>query len=96
MHAVTRFCAGPGAKELFDLLAEKKDDVESVIRGVNGFASYTLFWSDNGGVSLTVCQNKAGTDESVQRAREWIQRNAVHLSVSAPAVSEGEVILQLS
>ena len=74
MHAVIRFYSGPGAKELFDLLAEKKDDVESTIRGVNGFVSYTLFWSPNGGVSMTVCQDKAGTDESVQRAREWIRR----------------------
>jgi hypothetical protein len=96
MHAVTRFYSGPGAKELFDLLAEKKDDVESTIRGVNGFVSYTLFWSPNGGVSMTVCQDKAGTDESVQRAREWIQKNASNINVSPPAVSEGDVILQLS
>lgn len=96
MHAVTRFYSGPGAKELFDLLALKKDDVESVMRGVNGFVSYTLFWSDNGGVSLTVCRDKAGADESVQRARDWIAKNGPHLHVSPPALSEGEVILQLS
>ena len=96
MHAVTRFYSGPGAKELFDLLAENKDDVESVMRGVKGFASYTLFWSTNGGVSLTVCQDKAGADESVERARDWVQKNAAHLKVSPPAVSEGEIILQLS
>ena len=72
-----------GAKELFDLLLEKKDDVESTIRGVKGFVSYTLFWSPNGGVSMTVCKDKAGTDESVQRARESIQKNSP-ISMSVP------------
>jgi hypothetical protein len=34
MHAVVRSYSGPGARELFDLLEARKDDVESVIRSV--------------------------------------------------------------
>lgn len=89
MHAVTRFYSGPGTKELFDLLAEKKDDVESTSRGVKGFVSYTQFWSPNGGVTMTVCQDKAGTDESMERAREWIQKNASNINVSPPLYPRG-------
>jgi hypothetical protein len=96
MHAVTRFYSGPGAKELFDLLAERKDDVEATMRQTQGFVSYTLVATDDGGMSVTVCQDKAGTDDSLRRAREWIQTNAQKTHVGPPAVSEGEVILNLS
>jgi hypothetical protein len=96
MHAVVRSYSGTGAKELFDLLAQRKQDVESLIRGVTGFVSYTLVQTTDGGISVTVCQDKAGADESLQRAREWIQANASGTGVGAPSVSEGSVILQLS
>ena len=35
MHVVSEFYAGPGAKELFDLLDERKADVEALLRGVD-------------------------------------------------------------
>ena len=57
--------------------------------------AYTLVQTADGGISVTVCQDKAGTDESLQRAREWIQANASGTGVGAPSVSEGSVILQL-
>jgi hypothetical protein len=96
MHAVVRSYSGAGAKELFDLLTQRKADVEALIRGVTGFVAYTLVQTADGGISVTVCQDKAGADESLQRAREWIQANAAGTGVGAPAVSEGSVILQLS
>ena len=96
MHAVVRDYSGPGAKELFDLLEERKTEVEEIIRAVVGFKSYALIRTDGGGVSVTVCQDKAGTDQSLQIARDWIRDNASDLSTSPPAVSEGSVILHFS
>ena len=96
MHAVVRNYSGPGAKELFDLLEQRKGEVEDVIRSVSGFQAYTLISTDDGGVTVTVCQDKAGTDQSLQVARDWIQKNASDLGTSPPAVSEGSVVLQLS
>ena len=96
MHAVVRNYSGAGATELFDLLEQRIGEVESLIRGVSGFVGYTLIRTDTGGVTVTVCQDKAGTDESLQLAREWIQANASGLGVSAPAVSEGAALLHLS
>ena len=96
MHAVVRNYSGTGAKELFDLLEERKGEVESLIRSVTGFVSYSLIRTGDGGISVTVCQDKAGTDESLQLARNWIQENAADLDTSAPTVSEGSVIVQLS
>ncbi len=96
MHAVVRTYSGQGAKELFDVLEQRKSEVEELIRSVSGFQAYTLIRTDNGGVSVTVCQDKAGTEQSVQLARNWIEENASSLGASPPGVSEGSVILQLS
>ncbi len=96
MHAVVRSYSGTGANELFDLLEARKGEVESLIRSVTGFVAYSLIRTGDGGISVTVCQDKAGTDESLQLAKNWIQENAVDLDTSAPSVSEGSVIVQLS
>ena len=93
MYTVVRQYSGPGASELFDALEGKHDDVERVIRGVSGFVSYTLFRTGDGGVSVTVCQDKAGTDESVRAAADWVGQN-VPTSITPPVISEGTAILQ--
>jgi len=96
MHTVIRSYSGSGASALFDLLEERKEEVESLIRAVTGFVSYSLVRTADGGVSVTVCQDKAGTDESLQLARDWIQEHGSNLDVSPPTVTEGSNILQMS
>ncbi len=93
MYAVIRQYSG--ASKLIDQLESRKDDVERVIRGVTGLVSYTMLRTDDGGVSVTVCQDKAGTDESVRLAAEWIRENITGTS-NPPVISEGNTILQLS
>ncbi len=95
MHAVVRTYSGQGANTLFILLEQRKAEVERIIRGVIGFRSYTLISTDDGGVTITVCQDKEGTDESMQVAGDWIHENAEDLGVSPPSVSEGSVVLHL-
>jgi uncharacterized protein (DUF1330 family) len=46
-------------------------------------------------VPVTVCRDKAGTEESLKIARDWITKNAASTGVGAPYVSEGPVILHL-
>ena len=95
MYAIVRSYSGSGAKELFDLLEENLAEVETIISSVTGFMGYSLIRTDDGGVSVTVCQDKAGADESLEAARDWIQGNASDLGTSPPSVSEGSVILHL-
>ena len=95
MHAVIRTYSGKGAKELFDVLEKNKADVEKLIRSVKGFVSYSMVRTAGGGFSVSVCQDKAGTDESVRVARDWIAKNAGNTGVAPPTISEGTVILQL-
>ena len=51
--------------------------------------------SGDGGVSVTVCKDKAGVEESVKVAREWIQKNASNIHANPPVVTEGSVIVQI-
>jgi hypothetical protein len=95
MHAVVRTYSGKGAKELFDLLEKHKADVEKLMRSVKGFVSYSLVRTAEGGFSVSIAQDKAGVDESIQKARDWIKQNAASAGTNPPAISEGSVILQL-
>jgi hypothetical protein len=92
MFVVVRSYSGQGARELFDLLGERQDDVKDLIGGVPGFVSYAAFRSGDGGMTVTVCQDKDGTDESSRRAAEWVKEN-VSTSVSPPSITEGDTVL---
>jgi hypothetical protein len=95
MYTVVRSYFGKGAKELFDVLEKNKADVEKTLRSVKGLVIYTLVRSADGGFSVTVCNDKAGADESVEKARDWIARNAAGTCVAAPTVSEGSNVFDL-
>ena len=93
MHAVLRTYSGKGAKELFEIIEKNKTDVEKVLRSVKGFVAYSIARTSDGGFSMTVCQDKAGAEESSTKARDWIKQNAPKTGASAPAITEGSVIL---
>ena len=80
---------------MFDLLEQRAADVEGLLRGVKGFVGYTLARSGDGGFSVTVCQDKAGIDESVQMARNWIAENGGGIGVAAPKITEGSVLIHV-
>ena len=93
MHAVIRTYSGKGAKELMDVLEKSKAEVDKLIRSVKGFVSYSLVRTARGGFSVSVYQDKAGADESIRVARDWVGKNAGKTGAAAPTVSEGTVIL---
>ena len=77
---------------MFDALAKRAEDVQAVISTVPGFISYEAFRSDGGGQTVTVCQDKAGADESSRRAAEWVKEN-IGVTVDPPAATGGSTIL---
>ncbi len=93
MHAVVRTYSGQGASELFDLLGQREEDVKALISGVPGFVNYAAVRNGDGGMTVTVCEDKAGTDESTRRAAGFVEEN-LGASVSAPAITEGDTVLQ--
>ena len=93
MYVVVRSYSGQGSSELFDLLGQREEEVKELISGVPGFVSYVAVRSGDGGMTVTVCQDKAGTDESSRRAAEWVKENAA-TTVNPPAITEGSPVLQ--
>jgi hypothetical protein len=92
MYVVIRSYSGQGASELFDALSEREDEVKEIISTVPGFISYHAFRSNGGGQTVTVCEEKAGTDESSQRAADWVKEN-IDVTVDPPTITEGGTIL---
>jgi FlaG/FlaF family flagellin (archaellin) len=93
MHAVIRTYGGQGTTELFEALGQHEDEVKELISGVPGFVSYAAFMVGDTGVTVTVCEEKEGTDESSKRAGEWVKEN-VDATVDAPDITEGDTVLQ--
>jgi len=66
--------------------------VKALISTVPGFISYEAFRNDGGGQTVTVAEDKAGTDESSRRAAEWVKEN-IGVSVDPPRMTQGSTVL---
>jgi hypothetical protein len=93
MHVVVRRYKD---SKLMDELVARRADVEALIRGVPGFEAYYLLKSTDGGASITVCQDKAGTVESTRVAADWIRQNLPAFAGAPPEVTEGETAIQFT
>lgn len=94
MQAVIRTYSGKGAKELFDALEKNIVDVQNILRSVKGFVSYVAARSGDGGFTVTICQDDAGIEESIQKAKDWVAKNAGNTGVGAPQVATGTVVIR--
>ena len=85
--------AAQGASELFDLLGQREEDVKELIGGVPGFVSYAAVRTGDGGMTVTICEDKEGTDESSRRAAGWVKDNVTG-TIDPPAITEGSTVLE--
>jgi hypothetical protein len=92
-HTVIRKYDGDGAGELMDLIEQRSGEVREIISSVPGFVSYAAIRANGGGVTVTVCEDKAGTDESTRRAADWVAENA-DFSVGSPSITEGDAAIE--
>jgi hypothetical protein len=65
------------------------------MRSVKGIVGYILVRTADGCYSVSICNDKAGTEESVKKASEWIKANAASTGVGAPHISEGSVVVHI-
>jgi len=73
---------------------ERQSEVKEVISSVPGFRAYYGVNTGNGGVvTVTVCDDEAGTSESSRRAAEWVRNNVSDLTIGPPEIIEGESYL---
>ena len=94
MHAVVRRYRGASA--LNDLLAQRSQEVELLLRDVPGFVAYYAIRAGDELATVTVCEDQAGTQESSRRAAEWVKQNHTGGSVAAPEIIEGEAFIQFN
>jgi heme-degrading monooxygenase HmoA len=81
-----------GASKLIDELERRSEDVESLIREIQGFIAYHLVRSESGGFSVSVYQDRAGAEESIRAAREYLQQNLPDVG-GPPEVLQGEAVI---
>jgi heme-degrading monooxygenase HmoA len=92
MYVVVRRYSG--ASQLADMLAQRQSEVTTLLKGVPGFKAYYAVRGDDGTVAtVTVCDDKAGTDESIRVAADWVRKNLSGASISPPQITAGEAIL---
>ena len=84
-----------GAAALGDAMSANTGEVEQLIRGVPGFVAYYALRDGDNITSITVCDDKAGTDESTRRAAAWVKEN-VKGGISPPQISEGKPFITFS
>ena len=96
MYGVLRSYSGDGAKKLAARLEERKAEVEAVLRGVPGLITWGLMQTSDGCTTFTLCKDKAGVDQSVTIARDWIKKNASDITEPAPTITEGPVSMRIS
>jgi hypothetical protein len=91
MYAVIRRYQG---NVIMDAIAPRQAEVEALLRAVPGFVAYYAVRTGDGGATITVCQDQAGTAESTRRAGEWVRQNVPEAGgTGAPEVTEGEVFI---
>ena len=93
MHAIIRTYSGKGAVELFAMLTKHKAEIEAEFRKINGFVSYSMIKTEDGGISITVGKTKGVNSKSTTVARNWLAKNAAGMKFRPPKSVEGKVMI---
>lgn len=78
-----------------DELVKRHNEIQSVLQPVPGFRSYYLVKTTDGAVSLTLCDDRAGVDESNRVAAGWLKDKLPTFATHAPEITIGEVRIQI-
>jgi hypothetical protein len=92
MHVVVR--RWHNAAALAEALTSRSQEVEELISGVPGFVAYYAVRNGAEVTTITVCNDRAGTQESTRRAGEWVKQNVSESPPGTPVIIEGETFLQ--
>jgi heme-degrading monooxygenase HmoA len=91
MYATVRTYAGN--RDLADTLAARADEVQQVIRGIDGFRAYYLLKTADGTTTISVFEDASGAEESNRAAAAWLAENLPELEIAPPQVTAGEAVL---
>jgi len=85
-----------GAPALADELVKRQDEILSVLRPLPGFHAYYLMKTGDGVLSMTVCEERAGAEESNRVAATWLKDKLPTFANRAPEITTGEVRIQFN
>jgi hypothetical protein len=84
-----------GNPELADQLGGYRGDIEQLLGSIPGFRHWVCVRTDNGTVTVTVCDDKAGVEESITRAGNWLKEHASDVTFTTPEIANGEITMEL-
>ena len=85
-----------GAPLMIDELVKRQGDIKSVLRPIHGFHAYYLLKTNDGAVSMTVCEDRAGAEESNRVAATWLKDKLPTFATRQPEITTGEVRIHLN
>ena len=93
MHAVIRTYTA--ARNVVEEARPMLPDLEQTMRQTPGFVAYYFVETDDGIATITITEDEAGTQESMDRAATWVQQNLPQSggSMSAPDVTTGRTLI---
>jgi hypothetical protein len=93
-HVVVRIY--PDAAPLVSVAREGEAEIREIMRNVPGFRLYGIFDTGGGIVSVTSCEDKAGTDASNARAAEFVKTHTpADVTIAPPQIIEGEGVIRI-
>lgn len=95
MYATIRQYTGVDDRA-FAALMSRRDDVEALIRQTTGLAHYHLIRTRTGVMSVTVCDTRAGAEDSNRRVANWVKANMPALLPTPPRIVAGEDVLHVT
>jgi hypothetical protein len=80
-------------KDNAEVARRAKDGFIPIVREVPGFSGYYMIDAGDKFFTITVAEDARAVEESVNKAREWVQENAADLLEGSPVVTNGEVVV---
>ena len=93
MHAtIRRYKMGSGTAA--ELAERVEEGFVPIVSGVAGFQGYYVIDGGDGVVaSISVFDDHSGVEESDRLAADWVKESLAEFQLSAPEVTEGEVLV---
>lgn len=94
MYAVIRRYSG--VAKLIHELETRKEEVIGVMKEATGFVAYYAVRDGEALATITICNDRAGADDSTRRAAQWVRDNLPGVRVTQPEAIGGEVFISAS
>lgn len=91
MYAVIRRYSG--VQKLISELDHRQDDVRKLISNAPGFVAYYAIRDGEALATVTICDDRAATEDTTRITAQWIRENLPALRVTTPEAIGGEVFI---